>query len=97
MSKPDWVDRLHRNPLPWLLSDDAPLVRHLAIQWLLDARLDDPEVSAARGRAMVSEPIASILFAQDPAGFWENQDQATPASIEARSWFKLGFPFRLGP
>ncbi len=66
----DWVDRLSGDPLPWLLDDDAPAIRHLALQRLLGRRSDDAEVAAARDDAMRSDPIAAFLAAESPEGWW---------------------------
>lgn len=66
----DWRARLNGDPLPWLLDETEPAVRHLALRELLDRPTDDPEVVAARSAAMESDPIASILSAQDPQGWW---------------------------
>lgn len=65
-----WLDRLHEDPRPWLLDEEAPAVRHLALRGLLDRPADDPEALAARAAAMRSDPIAAILAAEDPAGWW---------------------------
>lgn len=66
----DWRDGLRADPLPWLLDREAPAVRHLALRQLLDRPADDPEVLEARAAAMQTDPIASILVAMDPAGWW---------------------------
>ena len=65
-----WQDALRGDPLPWLLDGDAPAVRHLALRLLLGMPPDDPEVTSTRAAAMRSEPIAGILAAQDPEGWW---------------------------
>ena len=67
---PDWRAQLRGDPLPWLLEDAAPAVRHLALRQLLNRQADDPDVRGARARAMRTDPIASILAAQDPEGWW---------------------------
>lgn len=66
----DWRDRLDADPLPWLLDGDEPAVRHRALRELLDRPADDADVVAAHEAAMASDPIASILAAQDPEGWW---------------------------
>lgn len=66
----DWRDRLNGDPLPWLLDEAAPAVRHRALRELLGHPVDDPEVDAARLAAMGADPIAAILDAQDPEGWW---------------------------
>jgi hypothetical protein len=65
-----WIDRVRTDPLPWLLDESTPAVRHLALRWLLDRPANDPEVFAARAAAMRVDPIASILAAQSPEGWW---------------------------
>jgi len=61
---------LNADPLPWLLEDDTPAVRHRALRDLLDRPEDDPEVKRALVAAMKSDPIAAILDAQQPEGWW---------------------------
>jgi hypothetical protein len=52
------------------LADDAPAVKHLALVQLLGLPAGDPQVAAARSAAMASHPIAAILAAQEPEGYW---------------------------
>ncbi|HSW43549.1 MAG TPA: nitrogen fixation protein NifH [Patescibacteria group bacterium] len=66
----EWIDGLRHDPRPWLLDDATPAVRHLALRQLCDRAPDDPDVRAARAAAMAAQPIADILAAQDPAGWW---------------------------
>jgi len=65
-----WTDGLRGDPLPWLLDEATPAVRHLALRRLLRRPEEDPEVRAARAAAMRTDPIAAMLAAQDPAGWW---------------------------
>jgi hypothetical protein len=65
-----WLRMLKGDPLPWLLEAETPAVRHLALRQLLDRLEDAPEVRQARAAAMDTDPIASILAAQQPGGFW---------------------------
>jgi hypothetical protein len=65
-----WQRVLRDDPLPWLLEEDTPAVRHVALRQLLDLPEDAPEVRAARAAAMRADPIAGILAAQQPEGFW---------------------------
>jgi hypothetical protein len=65
-----WRAALRGDPLPWLLDEEAPAVRHLALRWLLDEPADDPRVRRARAAAMRAHPIAPILEAQHPDGWW---------------------------
>jgi hypothetical protein len=70
MERVAWAASLRADPLPWLLDPAAPAVRNLALRELLDRPADDPDVSEARAAAMASPPIASILAAQHPDGWW---------------------------
>ena len=65
-----WTATLNGDPLPWLLAEDTPAVRQMALRHLLDRPVDDPQVREARAAAMQTDPIAAILAAQDGAGFW---------------------------
>ncbi len=65
-----WQRVLNADPLPWLLEDETPAVRHLALRLLLERPEDAPEVRQARAAAMQADPIAAMLAAQDPEGFW---------------------------
>lgn len=64
------VPGVRGDPLPWLLDPAAPAVRAATLQRLLGRSPDDTEVVAARRAAMRCDPIAGILAAQDPAGWW---------------------------
>lgn len=65
-----WRDQLHADPLPWLLEPDAPAVRYLALRDLLDRPPDDAELQAACAQAHAADPIATILAAMTPEGYW---------------------------
>jgi hypothetical protein len=82
----DWRDRLRGDPLPWLLEDAEPAVRHLALRHLLDRPAADPDVLEARDAATRSGPIASILAAQDPAGWWEKPGPGYATKYRGTVW-----------
>jgi hypothetical protein len=65
-----WAERLNGDPLPWLLDEEEPAVRHRALRELVDRPVDHPDVIAARAAAMAADPIATIMAAQDPEGWW---------------------------
>lgn len=60
----------HADPLPWLLEPDDPGPRYLALRDLLRLPPDDPDLAAARTAAHRAGPIAEVLDAMNPAGFW---------------------------
>jgi len=91
----DWRDRLRDDPVPWLLDEANPAVRHLALRDLLGAGPDDPELRAARTAATRSHPIAAILAAQDPAGWWEKPGPGYSPKYTGTVW-QLIFLDQLG-
>ncbi len=66
------ADHLNADPLPWLLEPDPanPGVRYFALRDLLGRTTDDPEVVAAQADVMRTGPVAAILDAQYPDGYW---------------------------
>ncbi len=81
-----WLDHLHGDPIPWLLSADAPAVRAVALRRLLDAPADAAEVRTARAAAMTTDPIATILASQDPAGWWFKPGPGYSPKYRATVW-----------
>ena len=67
---PMWSSKLLGDSLSWLLEENTPAVRHLALRQLLNQPEDAPEVRQARAAAMQTGPIAAILAAEQPEGFW---------------------------
>jgi len=65
-----WLDHLEGNPVPWLLDSSSPAVRAATLRRFLRRPADDPEFVASRSRAMQTDPIRSILDAQEPEGWW---------------------------
>jgi hypothetical protein len=82
----DWRERLNGDPLPWLLDGKEPAVRHRALRELLDRPADDPEVIEARRAAMAADPIASILAAQQPEGWWEKPGAGYSPKYRSTVW-----------
>lgn len=59
-----------RETLTWLLDPADPGPRHLALRDLRRLASDDPELLAARAAAHEAPPIATILDAMHPDGYW---------------------------
>ena len=90
-----WRARLAGDPLPWLLDPQTPAVRHLALRQLVGQPEDDPQVVAARDAAMAADPIASILAAQHPDGYWEKPGPGYATKYRGTVW-QLIFLDQLG-
>ena len=81
--------------LSWLLDPETPAVRHRALRELLDRPPGDAEVVAAMAAAMASDPIAAILGAQHPDGFWEKPGPGYATKYRGTVW-QLIFLDQLG-
>jgi hypothetical protein len=92
---PAWTLVLNDNPLPWLLDGEALAVKHLALLRLLDRAEGDTEVQFAAAEAMQREPIASILTAQQPEGYWVKPGPGYSPKYRATVW-QLIFLDQLG-
>ncbi|HEY7451097.1 MAG TPA: nitrogen fixation protein NifH [Candidatus Limnocylindria bacterium] len=90
-----WRDLLRDDPLPWLTDREVPAVRHRALRDLGGAPADDPEVVAARRDAMAADPIAAILAAQHPDGYWEKPGPGYATKYRGTVW-QLIFLEQLG-
>ena len=65
-----WQDQLKGDSLSWLLDPGSPGVRYLALDQLTDCAPDDPQLLAARQAAYDQGPIAAVLAAMHPDGYW---------------------------
>ena len=81
-----WLAALQADPIDWLLQPADPAVRHLTLLQLLDRPADDREVMAAARAAMVADPIAAILAAQDPLGFWQKPGPGYATKYRGTVW-----------
>ena len=90
-----WREALNGDPVPWLLGDDTPAVKHLALRMLLEEPEDSPEVRRARAAAMRVDPIAAILAAQSPEGWWVKPGPGYTTKYRGTTW-SLVFLDQLG-
>jgi hypothetical protein len=81
-----WTGLLEVDPLPWLLEEDTPAVRAQSLRWLLDRQDSDHEFRAARDAAMATGPIAAILAAQRPEGYWEKPGPGYSPKYTSTVW-----------
>jgi hypothetical protein len=81
-----WHDQLNADPLPWLLESQSPGVRYLALRDLLDLPPTDPELVAARTLAHRQGPIAGILAAMNPAGYWDTPGPGYNPKYRSTVW-----------
>jgi hypothetical protein len=62
---------LNENSINWLLEEENPGVRFLALRDLMNLPQDNPELLVAREKAHQEGPIATVLEAMHPDGYWE--------------------------
>jgi len=65
-----WQEQLHGDSISWLVEDNDPGVRYLAMRDILDLSPGDKDLAAARELAHSSGPISTVLDKMDDAGFW---------------------------
>jgi len=65
-----WQETLNGDTLSWLLEEDQPGVRYLAMRDLLDLSEEDKDLIAAQEQAHQQGPISVILHKMDEEGFW---------------------------
>jgi hypothetical protein len=58
------------DPLPWLLENESPGVKYLAMRDVLTLPPDSAEFRTARRKAHKEGPIAEVLSHMEPAGYW---------------------------
>ena len=66
----NWQQQLRGDSLSWLLEEQDPGVRYLAMRDLLDPGEDDVELVSAREEAHTQGPIARILAEMKEPGYW---------------------------
>ncbi len=65
-----WKEQLNEDSLSWLLEENEPGVRYLALRDLFDLPEDDHELIAAKRKAYLEGPIQTILENMEDEGFW---------------------------
>ncbi|MBN1177618.1 MAG: nitrogen fixation protein NifH [Anaerolineae bacterium] len=82
------------DPRPWLLEADPvnPGVRLFALRDLLHRPAGDPDVIAAQAAVMRTGPVAAILDAQYPAGYWVKPGPGYSPKYRATLWQVIFLP-----
>jgi hypothetical protein len=62
--------QVNPSTLGWLLEEEEPGVRYLALRDLVGLPADEPVLMQARHRAHIEGPIAAVLDAMAPEGYW---------------------------
>lgn len=74
------------DPTDWLLEDNNPSVRYLALTDILDKPISDPEVSKAKNDIMLKGIVPRILARQEAGGYWDEPDRLYVAKYKGTVW-----------
>ena len=66
----DWQSQLKGDPFPWLLEQEDPGSRYLALRDLLELPPSNPDLISVKKAAHAQGPIYSILDKMHPDGYW---------------------------
>ncbi len=83
------VSKRDDRTLQWLLEEDQPAIRYLALTRLLDKPEHDPDVKKARKTITETGWAAQILKNQDPAGWWVREDSLYRPKYHSTNWMLL--------
>ena len=83
-----WKDKLHGNPIPWLLEPDKtqPAIRYFALRNILGRSGDDKEVKEALAANMLTGPMPVILAAQKQDGYWDKPGPGYGPKYRGTQW-----------
>ena len=81
-----WQDQLKGDSLTWLLEEDNPGVRYLALRDLLDRAEPDAELEAAKEVAHYEGPIAAVLAEMHSDGYWEKPGAGYAPKYRGTVW-----------
>ena len=77
---------LNRDSVTWLLENENPGVRYLALRDLLDMPADDQDLVSARQAAHTQGPIHSILERMQPEGYWAEKGPGYNPKYRSTVW-----------
>ena len=75
--------------LDWLLEENQPSIRYLALTQLLGKPEDDPEVQSAREMIPKKGWAADILRQQNPGGWWVSGESLYRPKYLSTNWILL--------
>lgn len=81
-----WKDNLRADPTDWLLEADHPGSRYLAMQEVFGQGSEDAELRKARELAHKEGPIAALLDAMEPDGYWAKSGPGYNPKYRSSVW-----------
>lgn len=97
-----WTDQLQGDPLPWLLEEESPGARYLALRDVVGLPEADAELISARREAHRSGPISRVLARMKPEGYWVKPGPGYSPKYGSSVWSlillaQLGADLRVDP
>ena len=68
------MQRVYKDPLPWLLEPDNPSARFFALRDLPHWPASDPQLRSAQAAIMRSQPVRAILEQLSAPHYWDQRD-----------------------
>jgi hypothetical protein len=81
--------KLKSEALAWLLEEENPCVRHLAMRDLVLLDKNDPDLIKARKAAHQQGPIANVLEKMEPEGYWQKPGAGYGPKYKSSVWSLL--------
>ncbi len=78
-----------KSAVDWLLGENQPSIRYIALTQLLEKPVDDPEVAAARDMITRTGWGEQILAKQDRAGWWVSGESLYRPKYLSANWMLL--------
>ena len=78
-----------KGALGWLLEENQPSIKYLALTKLLDKAENDPDVQSAKESIPVTGWAADILAKQQPRGWWEDEEKLYTPKYLSTNWMLL--------
>ena len=81
-----WLEQLNGDTLSWLLEENEPGVRYLAMRDLLELPADDVELVTAQKKAHNEGPITGILAEMNESGYWVKSGPGYDPKYHSTVW-----------
>ena len=73
----------------WLLEEDQPSIRYLALTQLLEKPEHDPRLKPQKNKMTERGWAADILANQDPEGYWVSKESLYKPKYLSTNWMLL--------
>src|SRR5438093_12101418 len=78
-----------KTAMNWLLEDNQPSIRYLALTQLLEKPEDDPDIKSAKEMIPKRGWAADILAEQKPGGWWVTKESLYCPMYNSKYWMLI--------